>query len=193
MSASSNTTAAPEFEARVEEMYEFLKAVGLPLRTVMAFMVHLHRLIRSGAMKEKSDRALADTDYDKYWRQCVLPRARIDYRWPGRKVFCCGDLSSFSEGGIACISTKVQRKGWAVAKGGDNKLYYVSPIEYEEGAAVMPCVAWLDDIAACTIDPQDGEGPISIWFEGMTSRKVRELIKEIYARGFRKGQDSKLR
>lgn len=49
-------------------------------------------------------------------------------------------------------------------------------------------VVWLDDYENDTVDPQDGEEPIDIWWDDMRPRETRRLAKEAYERGRRTGK-----
>ncbi len=44
-------------------------------------------------------------------------------------------------------------------------------------------IKWVDDWQNDETDPQDGQEPITIWWEDMRRREVRLLVKNSYERG----------
>ena len=51
-------------------------------------------------------------------------------------------------------------------------------------------IEWEIDSDNEQIDPKDGGEPFVYWWEDMRAREVRELVREVYERGFEAGRKS---
>lgn len=49
---------------------------------------------------------------------------------------------------------------------------------------------WVIDYDKDEMDPGDGGEPFIYWWEDMRAREVRELVREVYERGFKAGMQA---